>query len=355
MTEEPMAEEAVKPAESAENAPLLSLYVPTYNRAALLDTALRAILGQITPAMRADVEVVVLDNASPDETPAVVARAQADFPYIALRSVRRPENIGCDANFTDSPNQTRGEFVYMLSDDDILLPGAVQKLLYLIGEHPGFDAFALNVSHFTNDPERQDTSVGFPLDADRVIRDRNEALRLFGSHISFLSSMAFRRANVLGKDYSPRRETNFGQAYLFLDALLPEQGLYVTSRRYLAMRQDNAEGYNVFRVLITNFHALMQHARRSGYSAEAVREVLDQHLLNVYRVVLILKSRGIGTLQPDYWDGTVRLLRSYGVSGFVLLKFVPRMLVPYGAIRLVQRLLNHENPRDEREPFGGSA
>ena len=327
--------------------PLLSLYVPTYNRAALLSQALRAILGQITPEMTHEVEVVVLDNASPDDTPAVVQKAQADFPHVPLRSVRRPENIGCDANFTDAPNQTRGEFVYMLSDDDILQPGAIAKLLELIREHPDFDAFALNISHFTDDPKEQDIRVGFPIEEDRIIRDRDQALRLFGSHISFLSSMAFRRANVLGKDYTPRRNTNFGQAYLFLDALAPARGLYVTSQRYLAMRQDNAEGYNVFRVLITNFHALMQYARQSGYSTEAVQEVLDQHLLNVYRVVMVLKSKGIGTLQPHYGDGLLRLLRSYGLSKFILLRFIPRLLVPYPLVALAQRLrrtLLHGSP-----------
>ena len=322
-----------------QETPLLSLYVPTYNRAALLGQALHAVLDQITPDMAGAVEVVVADNASPDETPAVVQKAQEDFPHVALRSVRRPENIGADASFTDAPNQTRGEFIYMLSDDDILLPGAVARLISLIRDNPGFDAFALNVSHFTDDLARQDTSVGFALDEDRVVRDRDQALRLFGSHISFLSSMAFRRANVLGKDYSPFRGTIIAQAYLFLDALLPGRGLYVTSGRYLAMRQDNAEGYNVFQVLLTNFHALMQHARRLGYSAEAVRGVLDEHLLNVYRVVLVLKSRGIGTLQPDYRDGAARLLRCYGVSGFILLKFLPRMLAPYAALALVRRLL----------------
>lgn len=333
MTDETAAEKTA----AGDVSPLLSLYVPTYNRAALLRQSLRAILSQITPEMADTVEVVVMDNFSPDDTPQVMARAQQDFPGVSLRCVRRPENIGCDANFTDAPNQTRGEFVYMLSDDDVLQPGAVAALLRLIRENPGFDAFALNISHFTDDPERQDTSVGFPLKADRIIRDRDEALLLFGSHISFLSSMAFRRANVLGKDYAPRRDTNFGQAYLFLDALAPAQGLYVTSRRYLAMRQDNAEGYNVFRVLLTNFHALMQHARRSGYSAGAVQDVLDQHLLNVYRVVLILKSSGIGTLQPHYGDGLLRLVRAYGLTRFILLRFIPRLLAPYPLVVLAAR------------------
>jgi len=317
---------------------LLSLYVPTYNRAALLPQSLHAILSQITPEMASDIEVIVADNASTDDTPGVVCQAQADFPHVCLRSLRRPKNIGPDASFTDAPNQARGEFVYMLSDDDILLPGAVAKLLELIAAYPDFDAFALNVSHFTHDPQEQDLRVGFPLTEDRIIRDRDQALLLFGSHITFLSSMAFRRSAVVGKDYLLFDKTYMAQAYLFLDALAPARGLYVTSRRYLAMRQDNAQGYDVFRVLLTNFRRLMQYARQSGYSAEAVEDVCQQHLLNVYRVVMLLKSSGIGTLQPHYGDGLLRLLRAYGLSRFILLRFIPRLLAPRSLVLLAERL-----------------
>lgn len=324
--------------ENADTTPLLSLYVPTYNRAALLPQALQAILGQITPEIASWVEVIVVDNASLDETPAVVQKAQADFPDAGVRYVRRPVNIGPDANFTDSPNLAHGEFIYMLSDDDILLPGAIARLLELIRAYPELDAIALNVSHFTEDPANQDMRVGFPLTEDKIIQDRDQALLLFGSHLTFLSSMAFRRSTVAGKDYSSRRDTNFAQAYLFLDVLLSARGLYVTSRRYLAMRQDNAQGYSVFRVFLTNFKQVMQYARQLGYSAKVVQTVLDQHLLNVYHIVLVLKISGIGTLKPHYGDGIIRVLRAYGPRRFVLFRFIPRLLVPDSLVVAVQRL-----------------
>ncbi len=324
--------------ENADAAPLLSLYVPTYNRAALLPQALSAILSQITPEMAPWVEVIVVDNASPDDTPAAVQKVQADFPQVPLRFIRRPVNIGADRSMTESPGLARGEFVYMLSDDDILLPGAVARLLELIRAYPELDAIALNVSHFTDDPADQDVQAGFPLTEDTIVRDRDEALRLFGSHLTFLSSMAFRRANVAGTDYSPYGTTLFAQAYLFLDALRPGRGLYVTSRRYLAMRQDNAGGYSVFRVFLTNFKQLMDYARRSGYSAEAVQQVLDQHLLNVYGLVLVLKRGGVGTLQPHYGDGLIRVVRAYGLRKFVVFRFIPRLLAPQSLVVSVQRV-----------------
>ena len=325
--------------DGAEALLLLSIYVPTYNRAALLADSLRAVLSQIAPAMAGTVEVVVADNASPDDTPAVVARAQAEFPHVALRSVRRPENIGCDANFTDSPNQARGEFVYMISDDDILLPGAVAKLLEMIGAYPDFDAFALNVSQFRDSPDEQG-SRAYTLEADQIVSGRDGALTLLKTHIIFISCIAFRRSNVLGRDYAARRATNMGQSYMFLDALAPGRGLYAAQQPYLAQRADRAEGYNFFRVYVTNFSRMMRHARRLGYSPEAVQVVMDHTLDFVYHFVKIFKFRGAyDQLRPDFPDAVARLLRAHPFHRIVWLKIIPRILTPSWLSQGVKRMV----------------
>jgi len=319
---------------------LLSLCVPTYNRASLLAQALGAILAQVTPAMAGLVEVVVLDNASPDETPQVVARAQADFPGAAVRYVRRPENIGCDANFTDAPNQAAGEFVYLLSDDDVLLPGAVATLLGLLQAHPTLDAVALNTRPFRNTPDEPTFGV-YKLSSDRLLPDRDQALLLLGAHLTFISCIAFRRANVLGRDYVGRYDTNLAQAYMFLDALAPGHGLYVVQQPYLAQRTDNNEGFDFFRVFVTNFHALMRHAQEIGYAPEAVRKLLTRHLRFLCYFIGVFKTNGaIGTIRPNYLDALRRIFRAYGVHPVLLLVMVPMMLTPrfvYAA--LFQRLL----------------
>ena len=307
---------------------LLSVCLPTYNRASLLDGALRAALGQITPAMRGAVEVVVLDNASPDATPDVVARAQADFPHVTLRHVRRPENIGPDANFCDAPNQARGEFVYLLSDDDILLPGAIDRLLEVLRQHPSLDAVSLNVRQFWEDPGEERPGA-YLIDADRLLPDRDQALAFLRTHITFLSCIAFRRENVLGRDYRSFFDTNLAQAYMFLDALAPGRGMYATQRAYLAQRADNNEGFDFFRVFATNFSDLMRHAEAAGYSRKAVGEVMHQHLRLMCYFIGVFKSRGaIGTIRPDYHDGFRRLWRVYGADPFLILVVGPMMVLP---------------------------
>ena len=333
-------------------APTLSLCLPTFKRAALLGGALRAVLGQITPEMAPRVEVLVLDNASPDDTPAVVQKAQEEFPHVPIRYTRRPENIGPDANFTDALTRARGEFLFLLSDDDVLLPGAVVKLLELIAAHPGFDAFGLNTRPFTHSPE-EDTAGIFRLERDVTMMSRDDALVFLGTHITFLSCIAFRRANVLGRDYADKSGTVLIQAFFFVDALAPGRGFYVTRQPLLAQRADNNQGFDFFQVFVTNFDLVLRYALRNGYSLVAVRRVRAKVLRFVCYVIGVFKTKGaLGTIRPDYRDGLARLWRVYGPHPVLLLVIVPMVLTPRavyarlftGAHSLYRRLKSGRRP-----------
>lgn len=91
----------------------LTVVICTHNRARLLADALESLEGQILPRDR--FEVIVVDNASTDDTAAVVetfcARGRID-----LRAVREPE-LGLDAARNRAIREARGEIVAFLDDD----------------------------------------------------------------------------------------------------------------------------------------------------------------------------------------------------------------------------------------------
>ncbi len=270
----------------------------------------------------------MLDNASSDSTPRVVAQAQADFPGALLRSVRRETNIGPDANFCDAPHQAQGLFLLLVSDDDVLLPGAVPLLLDLIRDHPDLDAVALNTRPFRETPAEETAGV-YRIPADRWLRGRDDALLFLGAHVTFLSCIAFRRASVLGRDYAAYFATNLAQCYMFLDALAPGKGMYATRQPYLAQRADNNSGFDFFQVFVTHYHDLLVHARQIGYSEAAVDRMRVRQLRFVIYFVAAFKSQGtLGQLRPNYRDGFIRLWRVYGPHPALLLVIAPMMLLP---------------------------
>lgn len=110
--------------------PLVSIGIPTFNRADQLARALRSALEQTY----ARLEIVVADNASTDGTPELCAAlAHADD---RLRVLRRPQNIGATANFNGVVEASRGGFVLLLADDDWLAPDYVERCVSELRARP---------------------------------------------------------------------------------------------------------------------------------------------------------------------------------------------------------------------------
>jgi glycosyltransferase involved in cell wall biosynthesis len=96
------------------DAPLVTIAVPTYNRADRLERCLESARDQSYPS----IEIVVCDNASTDATGAVVTRVLAAHPR--TRYVRHDENLGALANFRAGLEHASGKYFMWLADDDWL-------------------------------------------------------------------------------------------------------------------------------------------------------------------------------------------------------------------------------------------
>lgn len=109
------------------SAPLLTIAIPTYNRAKELDRQLTWAVDAIAGRWR-DVELVVSDNASPDDTPSICQTWQQRSGE-RVRVFRQPENLGLIRNALFCIEQAQGEYVWLVSDDDRIAPHTLDKVL----------------------------------------------------------------------------------------------------------------------------------------------------------------------------------------------------------------------------------
>ncbi len=109
---------------------LISFAIPTYSRA----SELRQCLESIVSDPGDQYEIVVSDNASPDKT-AEVLREFSRHP--AVRVLTSTANMGAERNMLRVLEESRGDYVFCLSDDDYLVPGALDALLNALEAHPG--------------------------------------------------------------------------------------------------------------------------------------------------------------------------------------------------------------------------
>lgn len=114
--------------------PLVSIVIPTYNRAGFVETAINSVLEQDYEQL----ELIVLDDGSSDETPELLARIAERHPGERFRWARH-DNVGQAATINRGLEQARGELLGYLSSDDYLMPGAIAKLVAAIEQHPDAD------------------------------------------------------------------------------------------------------------------------------------------------------------------------------------------------------------------------
>jgi len=106
----------------------VQVFIPTFNRSAMLARAIQSVLDQ----SRRDVQVVVLDNHSGDDTPTVVAALMAADPRITC--IRREQNIGMLPNVNAIRALVTADYFSVLTDDDEYEPCFVETALSCFGK-----------------------------------------------------------------------------------------------------------------------------------------------------------------------------------------------------------------------------
>ena len=123
----------------------ISICIPTFNRANYLTNCLNSIL-LCKVNSKVDFQVCVSDNCSTDETEKLVQSTQMK---LNIKYYKSSENIGRVRNYMNVIDMADGEFVWLLGDDDLLLPHTVDKLNALICKHKSIDYFYINSFHLS--------------------------------------------------------------------------------------------------------------------------------------------------------------------------------------------------------------
>jgi glycosyltransferase involved in cell wall biosynthesis len=120
---------------------LLSICVPTFNRAKLLKVMLESVLPQVKQHSTL-VELCISDNASPDDTPEVVEQSRVLGP---LNYSRNENNLGFAGNIIRlTTEMAKGKYIWLIGDDDLVLPDAIHGILEVLKKHSNIRAFHLN-------------------------------------------------------------------------------------------------------------------------------------------------------------------------------------------------------------------
>ncbi len=115
---------------AAQTQPLVSIVLPTYNGARYLREAIESCLAQTY----GNWELIVVDDCSQDATPHIIAEYMEPDPRI--RSIRHESNKKLPRALNTGHAAARGEYLTWTSDDNRLLPSAIEELTGYLEQHP---------------------------------------------------------------------------------------------------------------------------------------------------------------------------------------------------------------------------
>jgi len=208
----------------------LSICIPTYNRASFLKEALESVFSQIEEINQDEIEIVISDNASHDDTFEIVKSFQkvARAPIIYHRN---EENLGFDRNILKVVEKASGRYGWLLGDDDRLAPGAIKTVLKEISRHPEIDLFLGNRMDFNLTFSHRFRFVAvLKNDAEEIFDFRKitilsylKKVRKLTGIFSYISNLVFKREKWL-QVVPPEKfiGTGYVNVYMFM-ALLWEK------------------------------------------------------------------------------------------------------------------------------------
>ena len=168
--------------------PIVSVCIPTYNRAAMLKNAMDSVLAQTF----GDFELIVSDNASSDGTEALV-RSYRDE---RIRYVKHERNMGAVSNFNRCMAMCRGRYITVVNDDDVMLAENLLLKVQALNEHPNvgfvYSGYELVDASLRPVPCHPNFIQAATRDAVERGHDFLEHSLLFGCHVA-MSSVVIRR------------------------------------------------------------------------------------------------------------------------------------------------------------------
>lgn len=173
--------------------PILSICIPTFNRGDLLYETLESIVPQLSN----QVEVVISDNCSSDNTRAIVKKYISRFPSIRYFCADR--NMGADWNYLRVVELALGKYCWLLGSDDLINKNSINKALELI--QSGADVYVLGVlsCDYHMVPRFQEPILPFSCTESFDFADVVQRNKYFSNAISLAAYFSFISALIIDK------------------------------------------------------------------------------------------------------------------------------------------------------------
>jgi glycosyltransferase involved in cell wall biosynthesis len=305
--------------------PLLSICISTYNRARWLTVSLHH-LSRLIPEYSPDIEIVVCDNASTDDTPAVVEPylSRQDFAYH-----RNPHNVGMLGNLRVTAHHAKGKYIWILGDDDLLRSGAIDKVVHTLHSNPDLALVYLNYAfHREDEPSSVDGIDALFNDSTPVSPpsgdEKGLVCEMAANSENFFTAiycLVFRRDHALraysektdGRPFAAMRDC-IPTTYYVLHHMMNEQGAWLGQPQLTVNLNVSWMKYATLWILerLPEAHDLAEKMGADRAKVDEVRAAHFPHVAHWFEVIYADDPEGNAAyFKPDRLVSRVNHLRGF--------------------------------------------
>jgi glycosyltransferase involved in cell wall biosynthesis len=302
--------------------PLLSICIATYNRASFIGETLNSIIPQLDD----DVELLVVDGASTDNTEDVVLKFSQKESRI--RYIRLSAKGGVDQDYDKSIKLASGKYCWLFTDDDVLKPGAVAAVKVALKKD--YDLIVVNA-------EVRNRELSVMLVRRQLVMQDNKEYdsismeNLFDDALHYLS---FIGAVVIRRDLwlSRVREPYFGSEFIHVGVIFQNPLLetaLIIAEPYISIRFGNAQWTpRSFDIEMFKWPKMVWSF--TDISDEAKRRVTPREPWLNLRTLILQRSLGYYNMQSyrQYFSAT-RVNVLWKICSWLIACFPRKLIVGY--------------------------
>ena len=166
----------------------LSICIPTFRRAQMLNQLLKSI--EQNKTLKDEFEIIIVDSGlSFDNTEDVVLK----YKNLHIKYIKKDQDNGLDKVVKEMITIANGKYVWFISDDDIVLDGAIEHIQSIINKYGDLGGIVLNYKAFTNDLSKSfpphDAFNGKPESELTFFKDNSQLFKKVGLHMGYLSCL----------------------------------------------------------------------------------------------------------------------------------------------------------------------
>jgi abequosyltransferase len=273
--------------------PLLSICINTRNRGNLISETLDSIIEQIVPG----IEIIVVDGASEDNTQQVMQHYASRYPFV--KYVRSNNGLGVDDGYDVAVVSAAGDYCWLMTDDDVILPGALKIIMDRIGA--GHDLIILNVECFTRDLSLDLKQRLFNRHDDKIYssNDFGSFLEELGYGLSYIGCVVIKRGLWFENDRVPFYGTYFVHVGVICGST-KIRDIFFLQEPLIKYRSGNSSWTpRSFEIWYLKWPRLIWSF--SNLSADVKNKVVSQRPWS--RALTLLKSRAMGEYNHELYRG----------------------------------------------------